>query len=65
MSMYTNQCQLVHAQVHLIQIKFCCIQQQRYEYRLIDLNMQQNFNERNDYVHIVDHSRVRVGKKTS
>ena len=29
----------------------------------IDLNMQQNFNGRNDYVHIVDHSRVRVGKK--
>ena len=28
----------------------------------IDLNMQQNFNGRNDYVHIVDHSRVRVGK---
>ena len=24
--------------------------------------MQQNFNGRNDYVHIVDHSRVRVGK---
>ena len=28
----------------------------------IDLNVQQNFNGRNDYVHIVDHSRVRVGK---
>ena len=28
----------------------------------IHLNMQQNFNGRIDYVHIVDHSRVRVGK---
>ena len=27
-----------------------------------DLNMQQNFNGRNDYAHIVDHSRVGVGK---
>ena len=24
----------------------------------IDLNMQQNFNGRNDFVHIVDHNRV-------